>query len=77
MCEVICHGGVCPPCPLSELRHCPCGKTTHKVHILIAILNRDRTEPASRSLFKKKIKKKVYESDFIQMFSANAKGHPR
>ena len=33
MCEVICHeGDQCPPCPLSELRHCPCGKTTYKVH---------------------------------------------
>ena len=32
MCEVICHeGDQCPPCPLSEVRHCPCGKNTYKV----------------------------------------------
>jgi len=37
MCEVICHeGDQCPPCPLSELRHCPCGKTTYKLPCTVA-----------------------------------------
>ena len=32
VCEVICHqGDQCPPCPLSQVRHCPCGKTTYQV----------------------------------------------
>ena len=31
MCEVICHEGQCPPCPLSQQRHCPCGKNTYQV----------------------------------------------
>ena len=31
MCEVVCHEGPCPPCPLSQLRHCPCGKSTYQV----------------------------------------------
>ncbi|XP_008298555.1 NF-X1-type zinc finger protein NFXL1 [Stegastes partitus] len=26
-CEVVCHDGVCPPCPRSISRTCPCGKT--------------------------------------------------
>ncbi|XP_023272195.1 NF-X1-type zinc finger protein NFXL1 [Seriola lalandi dorsalis] len=26
-CEVVCHDGVCPPCPRSVSRSCPCGKT--------------------------------------------------
>ncbi|XP_070785533.1 NF-X1-type zinc finger protein NFXL1 [Enoplosus armatus] len=26
-CEVLCHDGVCPPCPRSVSRSCPCGKT--------------------------------------------------
>uniref|UniRef100_A0A8C5DGY7 NF-X1-type zinc finger protein NFXL1-like n=1 Tax=Gouania willdenowi TaxID=441366 RepID=A0A8C5DGY7_GOUWI len=26
-CEEVCHGGVCPPCPRSVSRTCPCGKT--------------------------------------------------
>eukprot|EP00066_Takifugu_rubripes_P029143 XP_011618409.1 PREDICTED: NF-X1-type zinc finger protein NFXL1 [Takifugu rubripes] len=26
-CEVVCHEGVCPPCPRSVSRCCPCGKT--------------------------------------------------
>uniref|UniRef100_H3C756 Nuclear transcription factor, X-box binding-like 1 n=1 Tax=Tetraodon nigroviridis TaxID=99883 RepID=H3C756_TETNG len=26
-CEVVCHDGVCPPCPRSVSRGCPCGKT--------------------------------------------------
>ena len=27
-CDVICHAGDCPPCPLSLDRFCPCGKTS-------------------------------------------------
>uniref|UniRef100_A0A673BKI4 Nuclear transcription factor, X-box binding-like 1 n=1 Tax=Sphaeramia orbicularis TaxID=375764 RepID=A0A673BKI4_9TELE len=26
-CEVVCHDGACPPCPRSDSRTCPCGKT--------------------------------------------------
>ena len=32
-CEIICHdaGDECPPCPLSQIRHCPCGKSQYQV----------------------------------------------
>ena len=37
VCEVICHeGDICPPCPLSQLRHCPCGKTTYQLPCTVA-----------------------------------------
>ncbi len=26
-CHQLCHPGPCPPCPVTVLRHCPCGKT--------------------------------------------------
>lgn len=31
MCEIVCHEGECPPCPLSQLRTCPCGKSHYKL----------------------------------------------
>jgi NF-X1-type zinc finger protein NFXL1 len=31
MCEQICHSKECPPCPLSQLRTCPCGKSQYQV----------------------------------------------
>ncbi len=36
LCDIACHSGECPPCPLSEIRHCPCGKTTHKLPCTLA-----------------------------------------
>lgn len=36
VCEVICHAGQCPPCPLSQVRHCPCGKNTYKLPCTVA-----------------------------------------
>ena len=38
MCEVICHeiGQECPPCPLSQTRHCPCGKNTYQLACTVA-----------------------------------------
>lgn len=29
-CEQVCHDGVCPPCPRSLSRSCPCGKTSER-----------------------------------------------
>ena len=29
LCDVVCHPGACPACPLSQTRTCPCGKTRH------------------------------------------------
>ena len=29
---MVCHDGVCPPCPRSVSRGCPCGKTSEEVH---------------------------------------------
>ena len=35
MCEVTCHErNDCPPCPLSQVRHCPCGKSQYQVIFL-------------------------------------------
>jgi len=31
VCDEVCHSGKCPPCPLSQLRSCPCGKTQHQL----------------------------------------------
>jgi len=32
VCDYICHDkGDCPPCPLSLIRHCPCGKSDYKL----------------------------------------------
>jgi len=36
VCEVICCKGPCPPCPLSQERRCPCGKTTHSLPCTVA-----------------------------------------
>ena len=31
LCDLVCHEGPCPPCPLSQLRSCPCGKSRHQL----------------------------------------------
>ncbi|KAJ3662166.1 hypothetical protein Zmor_006522 [Zophobas morio] len=30
-CSVICHDGACDPCPLTEVRSCPCGKSKYQL----------------------------------------------
>ena len=30
-CQLPCHPGPCPPCPVMVTRHCPCGATKHQV----------------------------------------------
>lgn len=31
-CEAVCHDGMCPPCPRSISRSCPCGKNSEDTH---------------------------------------------
>ncbi len=35
-CDLVCHAGNCPPCPLSLTRKCPCGKSTYKLACTVA-----------------------------------------
>ncbi len=43
MCDLVCHSGECPPCPLSEVRRCPCGKSTYKLPCTLATPTCDDT----------------------------------
>lgn len=36
VCDTVCHKGACPPCPLSELRYCPCRKQTYQLACTLA-----------------------------------------
>ena len=44
-CEIICHdaGDECPPCPLSQIRHCPCGKSQYQVILHAYHISNDTT----------------------------------
>ena len=35
-CDIICHQGECPPCHLSLVRKCPCGKSKHQLDCTLA-----------------------------------------